>query len=363
MTILMLLLILQVGCRSTETVRIGLIVDLSGKSSTLGIASRDAAMLAVERYNEENFGTTYELVVKDTHGDADTTRDMVKELVDESVELIIGPMTSGEVDNIKDYLITGEVVFISPTVATDDLSGIDDYMFRIIGAASLQAETLAYAAYEVEKNRNAIVIYDSNNQSFGLPVAQRFDEITTKHYGHNTYMIDYDSSSTDDFSKYIDEVIAYDADGVLFIGPSEDAAVFLQQLKLAGFDGGRYLTLWSNTKELVSGAGDTLNGTYITSAFSTDGMTKAMHDYERVFVEKFGYNPDFMTYYTDEAFTSLFSAIEKSGSTSAKDIKIELSGGLSVEGYGLEYTINEHGDSNKQYVLMQYKDNKLQRVK
>lgn len=360
--LLIVLFFTMVGCRSAETVKIGLLVDISGKSSSLGITARDAALLAVEQHNEANFGASYEVVVKDTKGDAARTREMVQSFVNEGVQMVIGPITSGETDDIRDYFASGELVFLSPTVSTDDLTGIDDYMFRVIGAARLQVETLAHAAYDIDGNDKVAIIYEQNNTSFGEPMANRFNAITKKRLGSDALVLDYDSNATKDFSVYIEELLKHEADGVIFIGPSEDTSVFLQQLALAEFEGNKYLTMWSNTNNLVAESGSAVDGVYITAFFHQELMNEAMHDYEKMFSEKFGYKPGFIAYNVDEACEALFQAFEANQYYDADNIKEALSQGLEVDGYSSSYTIDKYGDSNKPYILMQFEGQKLQRV-
>lgn len=351
-----------VGCRSTSKVQIGLLADLSGQSASIGIPGRDAARLAVDRYNEDHFGTTYELVVKDTMGSAKIANEQLQTFLNDSIQLIIGPYTSAEVDELHDQLNTGEVLFMSPTVAADSLSQQSDYFYRVIGAASLQAETLAKAAYDIEGDQDVLVIYERNNESFCKPIVDRFDEITQIKRDQAVEFLDFDSNKTEDFGGYVDEVIKKGVDGVLFIGPSQKAAVFLQQLTIAGYKGNRYLTLWSNTKELVSGAGDALNGAYVISTMSRERGTDSMNAFSEAFYNRYHYDAEFVAYFTDEAVMTLLDSVDKSKSFSAKDVKAVLDQGVSVKGYTSDYQLDDYGDSNKAYILMRYVDNAFVKV-
>ncbi len=96
--------VLMTACFGTHTTKVGLLVDLSGKSSSLGIPARDAAILRINAYNARaKAGQEIKLIIKDTKGDAKEARAKVQEFVEEEVDYIIGPFTSGETTEIDEY--------------------------------------------------------------------------------------------------------------------------------------------------------------------------------------------------------------------------------------------------------------------
>ena len=127
------LLIIAFGCSPPEPVRIGFVGGISGRGADLGISGRDGAQLAVEQRNQAGgvAGRPVEIIFRDDHQDPEIARRVVEELVELGVSAIVGPMTSAMGVAVVPIVNERKVVMVSPTVTTEDLTGLDDYFFRV----------------------------------------------------------------------------------------------------------------------------------------------------------------------------------------------------------------------------------------
>lgn len=84
------------GCEPPEPIRIGFVGGTSGRVADLGIAGRDAVLLAVELRNQSGgvAGRKVKLLIKDDQQSPEVARRAVRDLIEQGVVAIVGPMTS-----------------------------------------------------------------------------------------------------------------------------------------------------------------------------------------------------------------------------------------------------------------------------
>lgn len=127
-----------VNCTGKEPVRMGFVAQLTGIQAELGVQERNGVQMVVEEINAAGgvAGRPIELIVQDDLGTPEGAQAADHELIKAGVVAIIGHATSGQ--TVAGLAVTNpaHVVMLSPTASTPELSGQDDYFFRI-------AQTLA----------------------------------------------------------------------------------------------------------------------------------------------------------------------------------------------------------------------------
>jgi branched-chain amino acid transport system substrate-binding protein len=132
------------GCQPAPPIKVAFIGGLSGRVSELAIDGRNGAQLAVETLNARP-GPRYELRVHDNGQAVEQGPLAIDAVADEGDAFAIGPMTSVLATNMAPRAAKRHLVLISPTANSDELSGIDDYFFRVIPPAGPGAAQLAEA--------------------------------------------------------------------------------------------------------------------------------------------------------------------------------------------------------------------------
>lgn len=128
------LALLLAGCAPPpEPISIGFIGGSSGRVADLGIAGRDGVQLAVDLRNQEGGvgGRMVRLLVRDDEQNPEAAARALRELIDQGVVAVVGPMTSAMAMATVPIANEAKLLMISPTVSTEDLSGRDDYFFRV----------------------------------------------------------------------------------------------------------------------------------------------------------------------------------------------------------------------------------------
>ena len=90
-----------------NTTMLGALLPISGASASLGESEQVALKIAINdinKYFSENHSKTrYGLVIQDTGSDPQIGLEKVKRLSDRGIKIIIGPSTSANVNQIRDY--------------------------------------------------------------------------------------------------------------------------------------------------------------------------------------------------------------------------------------------------------------------
>ncbi|HRF43442.1 MAG TPA: ABC transporter substrate-binding protein [Candidatus Competibacteraceae bacterium] len=155
------------GCSPPEPIRIGFVGGTSGRVADLGIAGRDAVLLAIELRNQAGgvAGRKVELLISDDEQKPDVAQRVVRELIAQGVVAIIGPMTSAMATAVVPIANEAKVLLMSPTASTDELSGRDDYFFRVNASTLDNATRIAQYHLNQQTMRHLAVAYDLRNRS------------------------------------------------------------------------------------------------------------------------------------------------------------------------------------------------------
>ncbi|RLI81082.1 hypothetical protein DRP04_06905, partial [Archaeoglobales archaeon] len=175
--LLTLLAPLMVCSVAGEEIDVGVLVDLSGPLTTYGENIKYAVTLAeddINRYFEEhNKPYRVNFYFEDTRVDPNIALDKIRSLHSRGVKLFIGPMGSGEIANIMDYVISKKLIVISPSsTAPPKLLGITTpkekkYVFRFIPPDYLQTKAIAKLASELGV-KSVVITYIGNAWGKGL---------------------------------------------------------------------------------------------------------------------------------------------------------------------------------------------------
>jgi len=140
-------------------IKIGVLVDLSGPLTTYGEDIRDAAVIGSENINAyfQGKGEPYrvKLFVEDTRVDPKIALEKVQALHGKGVMLMVGPMGSGEVKQVTEYVSANKLIIISPSsTAAVELLGVTKpeekkYIFRFVATDTFQTEAIAKEAVEL----------------------------------------------------------------------------------------------------------------------------------------------------------------------------------------------------------------------
>lgn len=162
---------------NTGPVKIGLLTPKTGALQSVGESFERVGTVAVESINAKGGidGRQIELIVYDTATDATTAGAKLQKMIDdEGVIAVVGPATSGEVDNAWPVAASNKTPIISPSSTAPFLSRTNimdnGYMFRNVPDDEIQGIAMAY--YLTKKRPTVVtsvaVLFENTEYGIGL---------------------------------------------------------------------------------------------------------------------------------------------------------------------------------------------------
>lgn len=287
-------LLCLVSCGRPEPIRIGFVGGYSGRVADLGIDGRNGATIAVEELNAQGgvHGRPLELVVRNDEQDADKARQAVNSLISERVAAIVGHTTSAMSVATVDLVSQQQVVMVSPTSTADELSGRDDYFFRVVAATRFNAARNA-AHYLAGGFRRAAVIYDLNNRAYSESWYKAFVLPFEAGGGKVLDTQTYTSRPDLHFSALAERLLASGPDLIVIVANAVDTALLAQQVRKRNATVQLASAEWGGSDRLIDMGGAAVEGMFVSQYFDRFDKKPAFLAFRQLYRERFGDDPGF----------------------------------------------------------------------
>ncbi len=277
------------ACGPQEPIRIGVIAGLSDRGSDFGQSVRDGVILAVENQNRAGGiqGRKIELIVRDDGQNKDQAIRAAQELIDLHPEIVIGPVTSSMAAAILPLMNQAGQVMISPTVASTDFYGKDDYFFRVNRSSREAAEDHAQVVFKRGARRVAMA-FDTSNRTYSDAWVKEFSNAFRKLGGEVAEAVGFDSQSSPSFSDTIRQLLASKPDWLLFVASSIDTVRLSQQSYRLAPGLPRSTTEWAASGEvLLEMGGEEMDGLVFSHAYDRDDASEEFRRFRTDFKSRF----------------------------------------------------------------------------
>ena len=277
------------GCQPVSTVKVGFIGELSGRVSELTIDGRNGTQLAIEALNAQS-GPRYELHLHDDSPAAGTPAGIIDALADEGDAFAIGPMTSVLAKAMIPEADKRQLVLISPTANSDELSGMDDWFFRVIPPAGPGAMQVADAAVG-RGLLTASVMAEWRNRTYSESFADTFATRFRAQGGTVSNVVRYESDGHPDYARIAGELLSAHPRLVLLVCGSADASIIAQQLRRLDPDVQIAMASWAANAQLLQMGGRAIEGALVLQALDLDSPEPAYVAFRKRYIERFGNPP------------------------------------------------------------------------
>jgi branched-chain amino acid transport system substrate-binding protein len=355
-------LLATMGCAPPEPVRIGFVGSLSGRAADLSIGGRNGALLAVEQKNKTGGinGRQIEMAVEDNQMDPSSTGAFDR-LRERNVVGIIGPMTSTMALAMVPLANTAKLPVISPTVTTNQLTGIDDYFFRVIGPTRSYAQNLATHHRNVAKLRRVAVAIDEGNLAYTESWLGDYREAMTAAGGEIVSVSRFKSSERTLFTEIASEMLSKTPDGVLILGNSVDTANIAQQIRKLDPVIVISSSEWAATERLVELGGQAVDGMTLPQFFDRTSTEPDYIAFRQAFVTRFSQEPGFAGVTGFDAANVLIDALERQ--EKGQELKQAILAKRQYQGVQGPIPMDAFGDSARQTFVTVIRNGKFEVVK
>lgn len=181
------------------TYPIGLAIATTGTAYVSeGPIRRDAALLAIEHMNANlravGSPVTFSFVHEDTGGVASGADTVFRNFQAAGIKVVVGPLSSGETSQVRDFVTTNKIVAISPSSTSISLAQTGDYVFRAAPDDRQQVDALTKLVYTLGY-RDIYVL--ARQDDYGQGLSALFEQQFETEYGGTVTTALYSTSAQD----------------------------------------------------------------------------------------------------------------------------------------------------------------------
>ncbi|HMM32218.1 MAG TPA: ABC transporter substrate-binding protein [Clostridia bacterium] len=349
------------GAKESDTIKIGINMELSGGVATYGQSTLAGIELAVKQANAAGGigGKQIELVKYDNKSDsAEATTIATKLMTQDGVLAVMGPATSGGFKATIPVALKNKVPVISGSATVDDVTvdanGVKEYAFRICYNDSFQGTVLAQYAYNSLSSKTAIVLKDVAND-YCKGVASSFTTAFTAAGGTVAAEESFNTDDTD-FSAILTKIKDLNFDVILLSAYYQEAGLVIKQARALGIDCPIIGPDGYDSPSLVELAGaDALNNVYYTNHYSSLDQDPGVLKFISDFNAEYGKDPDSfnalgydLAKFTIDAIARAAQAGELTGET----VKAALESTTDFAGVTGTFSIDENHNPVKGIVII-----------
>lgn len=364
-----MLAVLAAGCggkQSSDVIKIGANLEMTGTNATFGQSASNGAKLAIKQINEKGGvnGKQLTLVVADNKSEAaEAANAMQKLITQDKVAAIIAPIASSSVIAGAQVNQDNKVLAISPTasnpkVTVDPTTGkVRDYLFRAAFIDPFQGSVMANFATKT-LNAKTAALYIDNSSDYAKGLAQFFKETFVKNGGQIVAEEAYLAKDTD-FKATLTKIKAAAPDVVFVPGYYQEVGMIVKQgrelglnVPMLGGDG------WDSAKLPEIAGAQALNNTYFANHYSPDDNSPSITSFVEAYKKEYNQTPDAFAALAYDATMMVIESMKRANSFDPVKIKDELAKTKDYQAVSGIITLNDTHDAVKSAVIIEMKDGK-----
>lgn len=313
------------GCSNnqTETIKIGVNLELTGPVAVYGTPERLAFEMAVDEVNAKGGinGKLVELVIYDNaYDNAKAVENAIKLATQDNVIAMLGPATSSPSMAVGPVAKQYEVLTFTPSgtneLVTMDGSVVNPFAFRGCFIDPFQGQVLANFASN-DLNAVRAVVMGSDSSDYAKDLAAIFKRQFEAN-GGSVLGVEYYTDTDTDFSAQLTTIANLGQFDVLFIADyAERAGLIIGQARAAGINVPIVGPDGFESPELngLAGGAANVNNVYFSTHFSTLLGDAKVQKFVTDYTARTGDAPSALSALAYDAAYMLFAAIEKANSS------------------------------------------------
>ncbi|MEK6696398.1 MAG: ABC transporter substrate-binding protein [Candidatus Deferrimicrobiota bacterium] len=318
-------LVMAASAGFAETVKVGVLLPLTGSMAKFGEIEKRSYEMAAEEINAKGGvnGKKIELLFEDDTGKPDVGRSGVEKLISrEKVPVITGGYSSSVTAAAAPVAQQFKVPFVICTGSADDVTEKGyDYVFRVNPPASEYPNAVKSFLHEVGKDvKTVALLYE--NSAFGQSSSKSF-ETDAVALGLKIVVKEGYQAGAIDFKPVLTKVKAANPDMIYMVSYIMDASLLMRQSKELRINpkmfvgGGAGFTL----PEFAKSAGDAADGVYSATLWVDTLPFPGAKEYSANFQKKYGSETE---YHGAEAYATMYvvaDALKRAKSITPKDVR------------------------------------------
>ena len=360
---------LLAGCgkgADSNSIKIGLLNEMTGGNATFGTSSANGAKMAFKEINAKGgvLGKQIVAVIADNKSEpSESANAMTKLATQDNVVAVTGVFASSNAIAASSVAEATKTPFLAvgatnPKVTVDEKSKkVKDYTFRVCFIDPFQGTVGANFVLNTLKLKKAAVMVD-NSSDYSKGLAAFFKEAFTKGGGsilsEEAYL-----QKDQDFKAVLTKLKSMNAEVIYVPGYYEEVGKIVKQARelgitapIIGGDG------WDSPKLVELGGAPALNNTFFTNHYSVDDNSPASKAFVEAYKKEYGQNPDALAVLGYDAAKLLIDAIQRANSLDKAKIQAALASTKAYPAITGATTLNATHDAVKSAVIIEMKNGK-----
>ncbi len=331
-TIACLLAILAVNLGSalaTETIKVGVILPLTGKLAKYGDIEQKSFFMAAEEINASGGidGKKIELIVENTKGKSDVGRSVIEKLIHQDKVIVIGGGYSSSVTwAAAEIAQQNKVPFVVNTGSADKITEQGwEYIFRINPPVSEYPGSFKSFAKEVASDiKVAAIVY--MNSLFGVSESRKFIQ-QAENLGLQIVLKQSFESSTVDFKPLLVKVKAKKPDLLYMIAYNTGASLLMRQAQELNLNPKLFYghAIGCTLPEFQISAGKAVEYVWSATRWTPTAPYTGAQQYNDKFAAKYVLQTD---YHGAQAYSAMYviaDALKRTKKLTREEVRIALS--------------------------------------
>jgi branched-chain amino acid transport system substrate-binding protein len=315
--------------RADDTVKVGLLVPLSGPFTPTGKQMAAGAKLYMQQNGDTVAGKKIELIVKDDGGNPDNTKRLAQELiVNDKVSVLAGfALTPGALA-VAPLATEAKVLEISMLAAAAPITERSPYIVR---ASFSVPQSITPLADWAAKNGIKTVVSVVSDYAPGIEVETNFKQRFEAAGGKVVDALRVPLSSND-FAPALQRVTDTKPDAVMVFVPASLGTIFLRQAVERGLDksGLKIIADGSLTEDdIINQIGDAGLGIITSQPYSAAHDSPENKAFVAAFRQANGMRPNFVAVHGYDGMRMVYEALKKTNGAAGGDALVGAIKGLS----------------------------------
>jgi branched-chain amino acid transport system substrate-binding protein len=307
-------------------------------------------------------GRKIELIAEDDLGTPEGAQAAENKLIDAGVTAVIGHFTSNQ--TLEGLKVTAQrgIVLVSATASTSQLSGKKDLFFRTVVSTDRLGRSFGRYVFESRHLRRVAIVYDEDNSSYAVPLAQAFRQQFLDLGGSITAEVKFSGAAVVDFNFLVPAVQAAGPDGVLLITNPTQTALAAQVIRLANWDVPLFASSWAQADALLQNGGKSVEGLEVVISIGTYSPNPGMTAFTAAYEKNYNRKPGIFAIEGYDTMQYLASALRKTGGKQA-GLPEALASIPRLSGLTSDIRFDEFGDAVRNLFVLRVQSSTFQAVR
>jgi branched-chain amino acid transport system substrate-binding protein len=319
------------GAFAQDTVKIGLIVSMTGQQASTGKQIKAAVDLYMREHGDMVAGKKVQVILRDSASVPDNTKRLAQELiVNDRVNIIAGFEITPAALVVAPLATEAKVVELVMAAGTSIITERSPYIVRT--SFTLPQSSVIIADWAAKNNIKKVVTIVSDYAP-GADAEKSFVGQFTGTGGQVAEQIKVPLANPD-FAPFLQRAADAKPDAIFIFVPSGQGGTFMKQYAERGLDKAGIKLIGPGDvtdDDLLPGMGDAAIGTVTAHMYSADHPSAKNKAYVAAFEKANNFRPNFMSVGGYDGMNLIYEALKKTGGKADGDSLIAAMKGMSWE--------------------------------